>query len=405
MEPFDRTGSIKNMAIGDKFLLVFSITLIAVVLVSGWFNKSILSSAVLVLGSGFIAGKGAAGWIPLDPEMPFIAGLARLALLSILFTDGMKLTVRDLAKAWSLPGRALILGLPLTLAGTAVLAHFLLGLPWLPACLLGALLSPTDPVLAGAIVGMERIPGRLRHLLNVESGLNDGLALPFVLALTSALGSGSADPLGMTARIAGGAALGVCIPLAVSLVRKLPFLSTAEAQSPLLALAIGLLILSLSKATGANEYLAAFSGGVTVATAIPGFKRDFSRFGELVAESLKLAALLAFGGLISIRFLLTFTFRDFLFAVLALIAVRPLALGLSLMGSVMPWKERLVAFWFGPKGFATVVYGIHVLQTRIPYASEVAHLAGLVVVGSILAHSSTDVLAARWFRGPGKWQG
>lgn len=100
----------------------------------------------------------------------------------------MRVGFKDLRSAWRLPGRALLFGLPLTLALTAVFAHYIVGLPWLESLLLGAILAPTDPVFAAAIVGREEVPGRLRHLLNVESGVNDGLALPFVLVLLALTG-------------------------------------------------------------------------------------------------------------------------------------------------------------------------------------------------------------------------
>lgn len=114
--------------------------------------------------------------------------LAELALFSVLFTDGMRVGWRDLRSAWREPGRALLLGLPLTVLVTAVLAHVVAGLPWLHAFLVGAVLAPTDPVFAAAIVGREEVPRRLRHLLNVESGVNDGLVLPVVLVLLAAAG-------------------------------------------------------------------------------------------------------------------------------------------------------------------------------------------------------------------------
>ena len=107
--------------------------------------------------------------------------IAELALFSVLYTDGMRAPVRDLVSAWRLPGRALLLGLPLTLLGTALLARYVVGLSWAESILIGAALSPTDPVFAAAIVGREGIPSRLRFLLNVESGLNDGLALAIAL--------------------------------------------------------------------------------------------------------------------------------------------------------------------------------------------------------------------------------
>lgn len=109
--------------------------------------------------------------------------LAELALFSVLFTDGQRIGVRDLTLAWKLPGRALLLGMPLTFLVTGVLAVVVAGLPWPEALLVAAVLAPTDPVFAAAIVGREEVPGRMRHLLNVESGLNDGLALPVVLVL------------------------------------------------------------------------------------------------------------------------------------------------------------------------------------------------------------------------------
>jgi NhaP-type Na+/H+ or K+/H+ antiporter len=169
---------------GRKMLavLIFAITLLVAVLLSGLARRSVLSTAVLFLASGFILG-GALGWVVLRPDEPVVARFAELAIFSVLFTEGMRVSVGDLTSAWRLPGRALLFGLPLTLIATASLAQWVAGLPWGDSLLLGAILSPTDPVFAAAIVGREEAPGRLRHLLNVECGLNDGLALPIVIAL------------------------------------------------------------------------------------------------------------------------------------------------------------------------------------------------------------------------------
>jgi sodium/hydrogen antiporter len=131
---------------------------------------------------GLLTG-GVTDLLTIRPEDPLTIRLAELALFAVLFTDGMRVGVRDLAYAWRLPGRALILGLPMTLLLTAVLAHFVAGLPWAASFLVGAVLSPTDPVFASALVGREEVPLRLRRLLNVESGVNDGLALPIVVIL------------------------------------------------------------------------------------------------------------------------------------------------------------------------------------------------------------------------------
>ena len=146
-----------------------------------------LSTAVLFLAGGFAIGEGGFHLLRLHPGDPPMVVLADLALFSVLFTDGMRIGIKDLASARHLPGRALLLGMPLTLLATAALAHYIAGLAWLESLLVGAVLSPTDPVFAAAIVGREGIPWRLRHLLRVESGLNDGLALPLVLVLLAHL--------------------------------------------------------------------------------------------------------------------------------------------------------------------------------------------------------------------------
>jgi NhaP-type Na+/H+ or K+/H+ antiporter len=147
-----------------KALLAFAFTLLVAILLSERAHHSVLSISVPFLASGFLLGHGVLNIVALTPEHPVVAKLVELALFSVLFTDGMRLGIRDLASAWRLPGYALLLGLPLTLLGTALLAHLLIGLPWTASFLLGAALSLTDPVFAAAIVGREEVPRRLRHL-------------------------------------------------------------------------------------------------------------------------------------------------------------------------------------------------------------------------------------------------
>lgn len=225
--------------------------------------------------------------------------LAELALFSVLYSDGMKVGFRDLRRAWRLPGRALLLGLPITLLLTAVAAHYIVGLDWLPSLLLGAVLSPTDPVFAAAIVGREEVPGRLRHLLNVESGLNDGLALPIVLVLLAASGGAEASGWGLAWELGLGVAIGLVVPLLVLSLERLPFLAATKGLQPLLPAAIGLLVLGLCLTTNGNLFLAAFAAGITVASFAPEFRHEFEQLGELVAEQLKLLAILVFGALIT----------------------------------------------------------------------------------------------------------
>ncbi len=113
---------------------------------------------------------------------------------------------------------------------------------------------------------------------------------------------------------------------------------------------------------------------------------------------MKLAALLVFGALMSAHFLVAIPWTGYVFAALVLVAVRPAALAVALWGGGLEWREWVAAAWFGPKGFASVVFGLLVLKSGVARADELFHLAALVIVGSILAHSSTDVLVARWFK-------
>jgi NhaP-type Na+/H+ or K+/H+ antiporter len=122
-------------------VLVFAGTLLTAVLLSGLAERTVLSTAVLFLVVGFLTG-GVANVLTLRPEDSLTTRLAELALFAVLFTDGMRVGVRDLVYAWRLPGRALLLGLPLTLLFTALLVHFVVGLPWVASFVVGAVLSP-----------------------------------------------------------------------------------------------------------------------------------------------------------------------------------------------------------------------------------------------------------------------
>jgi len=384
----------------ETAVLVFAVVLLAAVLVSELAHRTVLSTAVMFLVAGFLVGDGMLELVPLTPDDPVVAGIAELALFSVLFTDGMNVGVRDLVRAWRLPGRALLLGLPLTLLLTAAAVHWLTGLSWAEAFLVGAVLSPTDPVFAAAIVGRQDVPGRLRHLLNVESGLNDGLALPIVLVLLEVAG-GADTELGLQlGELALGVVIGVVVPWTAIRLEGTRLFAAAEKYQPLGVFAIGILVLGLCLVTHANLFLAAFTAGITVATVSPEAREEFHGFGELLTELLKLAALLVFGALISPAFLADTGLGAWLFAVFALVVARPVAILVALAGSRLDRREWAAAAWFGPKGFASVVYGLLVLGAGLPSSDELFHLIALVIVLSILAHSSTDVLVARLFRSP-----
>jgi len=379
-------------------LLVFAMMLVAAVLLSEYASRTLVSTSVLFLGAGYLAGPDALGLMEVDAEGPILEHLAEIALFSVLFTDGMQAGLRDLRRVWRLPGRALLLGLPLTFLFITLLGRGLAGLEWTQAMLVGAALSPTDPVFASAIVGREEVPWRLRRLLNVESGLNDGLALPVVLVMLGAAGAEQVALPTLAGEVALGIGMGVGVPLVALELDRLKPLAAAHVYEPIFAFAIGLLIFAVCAVTHANEFLAAFFGGLTIATASPETREEFHAFGEVLVELFKLGALLYFGALISLSFFGSFATGDYFFAALVILIARPLAIGLAMLGGEIDWREWIAAAWFGPKGFASVVYAILILKSGLSGAEELFQLMAVTIALSIVAHSSTDVPLARWFR-------
>ena len=179
--------------------------------------------------------------------------------------------------------------------------------------MVAAVLSPTDPVFAAAIVGRQEIPQRLRHLLNVESGFNDGLALPFVVAMLAFIGHTEFSWLKTLSELGAGVLVGVVVPLVGIKIESQPFFAVARSRQPLFALAIAMLVYTLSQVVHANTYLAAFSAGITIASTRTDLRDEFHRFGELIAEVLKLNALMVFGALLVFDHLASIGWRGYAF--------------------------------------------------------------------------------------------
>jgi len=378
-------------------VLVFAVALLVAVLVSGLAARSVLSTAVLFLAVGMLVGRGGLNLVKFTPSDPTVLLLVELALFSVLFTDGMNIGFSDLREGWHSPGRALFFGMPLTLLLACFFAHYLLDLNWMESLLVGAALSPTDAVLSAAIVGRREIPGRLRHLLNVESGVNDGLAFPIVLILLAELQRESVHVQKIVLDLVLGVLIGIAVPLVAWLLEKIEFLGASTRYQPLNLVAVGMLVFAICKLTNTSFYLGGFAAGVTAASLSTELRDSFRQFGVIIAELLKLAALFVFGALILPARMITMDWLVYVFVVLMLVAARPLAIELSLVGSSLDWRERLTAAWFGPKGFASVIFGIMILQSGTENSLYMARVIALVVTVSIIAHSSTDVLFVRWF--------
>lgn len=376
-------------------VLAFGVVLLISVSLSGLAARTILSTALMFLLAGALIGQGGLGLVDIPSNSAFVTVLADLALFTVLFTDGQRAGLPDLKQGWRLSGRALGLAMPLTMVGIAVPTHFLTGLDWTTSFLIGAILSPTDPVFASAIVGRTDVPMRLRRLLNVESGLNDGLALPFVLIFLATAADRDTDFLTIGIELAAGLALGIVIPAVVVLAWRLRIFTAEPRLQALGPLAIAVMLYATCHLTHANPYLAAFAAGSTIATLDRVAAEHFEHFGDLLSEITKFAALLVFGALITPERISHLSVGDWAVAIIAILLVRPAAMMLSLLRTPLPARERSVAAWFGPKGFASVVYGLLVLQAGIPTGEHVFDLVAITIALSIVLHSSTDVPVAK----------
>ncbi|WP_328743834.1 cation:proton antiporter [Streptomyces sp. NBC_00285] len=381
---------------------VFGVALLVAVLLSGLAARTVLSTSLLFLAGGALVSDGFLGLIHITPDSEIVSVTADLALFAVLFTDGQHVSFAKLRANWRNPARALGLGMPLAFVFMALVAHYLVGLDWTTSFLVGAVLAPTDPVFASAIVGRKEVPAKLRELLNVESGINDGLALPVVVLLIAAAGPvaghTSEASLGTIAlELALGLAFGILLPLTVNGLVRFRLPGAEPKLQQLLPLATGISLYGLCHLTHANPYLAAFSAGAVLTATAPEAKEAFEPLGEALAELAKFAALLVFGALLTPRLFADLTWQGYVAVVLAIFLIRPASLLISLVGTRFERREKLTAAWFGPKGFASVVYGLLVLQSGIPQAEEAYTLIAVCIAFSIVAHSSTDVPIARMF--------
>src|SRR3954454_2740259 len=203
-----------DICFGEAVLL-FGGLLAIVAALSGLMKGTVLSASVLSVGLGILL--AATGVVHVDATDQSIVELIELALVLTLFSDGMFVERELLRRHWSPVTRAIVIAMPITLVLLALAAHGLFGeLSWAEAFLLAAVLTPTDPVVTSAVVTAQRVPAEVRHTLNLESGLNDGLALPFVLFFLI-LATPSGDAGTEAAKLAGEAAFGAVVGIALGI--------------------------------------------------------------------------------------------------------------------------------------------------------------------------------------------
>jgi NhaP-type Na+/H+ or K+/H+ antiporter len=380
-------------------LLVLGAVLTVAAGLSGWLRGAVLSISVLATTTGAVLSL--TGLVTVEAGSPELLHVVELALLLTLFADGM-VAERELIRGqWAKPARALTLAMPITAVLIALAAKLLFtALTWPEALLLGAVLAPTDPVVTSTVVTARRVPAVIRHTLNLESGLNDGLALPFVvilLAVSTGSGSTGEEALGQAAETLIGAVAGIAVAVAGDrALDRLPGERITENFEGVYALGLALLAFAVAEVAHGNGLIAAFVSGLSLAYMERELPDAFTRFNENVAAVFQVATFVLFGALIVQISFSGPVLALAAFAAFALLVARPAAVLLSFARSDLSRTHRLFIAWFGPKGVASMLFALYVLQSRAPDRTLVFELAALVVVTSIAAHGLTDTLGARW---------
>jgi sodium/hydrogen antiporter len=387
-----------DIGFGEALLIMGGLLAVAGAL-SGVMRGTVLSISVLAVAAGIVLAL--LDVVDVDATDSAVVHLIELALIVTLFSDGL-FVERELLRLHSGPTvRALAIAMPITLVLLALCAKLLFGgLSWPEAFLLGAVLSPTDPVVTSAVVTAQKVPARVRHTLNLESGLNDGLALPFVLfflVLATPDGDAGQEALELLGEAAFGAALGVAVGVAGGkLVHRFPGGGITRRYEGIYALGLGLLCYGVADVTFGNGLIAAFVGGISLGVAEHNIPNDFVDFSENVSSILQVLTFFVFGAIIVAIGYDRGVPELAIFIVFALIVARPVAILISFLRVEMPTPDRAFIAWFGPKGVASMLFALFVLNSAVAQRNTVFDVAAFVVLASILAHGLTDTLGAGW---------
>lgn len=382
-------------------LFIFAYTLVAKRVEQSW-----VSGPMVFVTAGFLMGPAVLGWFSGEESRHTLHLLADLTLALFLFNDSANANLGTLRRYYGLPARMLLIGLPGAIF-LGFLAAFLMfdALSIYEAAALGAMLAATDAALGKAVVTNPAVPPRLREGLNVESGLNDGLCVPILLLFVGLevgteahVGSGTvlhllAEELGI------GLAVGVSLAAAGAWLFRTcwdrGWMSSVWGQITSAALAIG--CFSVAQSLGGSGYIAAFAGGMLFGHLAGEETHEVLHSSEGMAETLALLTWMLFGISVVWQVLGQVTWEVFVFALLSLTVVRMLPVWLSLAGTGESNADKLFLGWFGPRGLASIVFAIMVLDAGLPGAELMNLVVFCTVFLSLIVHGMTANPLARRF--------
>jgi len=366
--------------------------------VSRRLERSIVTPAIFFTSAGLLAGP-VLGLIDLSVRGESVKLLAEATLTLVLFADASRIHLQALRTEFAVPARLLGIGLPLTIAaGTLLGAGVLPGVSWVEALVLSIMLACTDAALGQAVVTDERIPSRIRQGLNVESGLNDGICVPlFFIALAIAEAEEGTTTAHAAAHLVleelgyglvGGVAAGVLGAFALRMATRRSLVEPHWRQ--ILTVATALLAAGIATGLGGSIFIAAFTGGFLFGVIRRGSGGEVSYLVDEGGELLNAVTFVVFGAAILGPALDDLGWEVLLYAALSLTVVRMLPVALSLLGTGARRPTLGFVGWFGPRGLATIVFAVILIdESSLPH-ERILLLAVVATIGiSVFAHGLT----------------
>jgi len=390
-------------------LAAIGFAVLAFCLVSGRLKDSYVTLPMVFLLFGLVIGQGGLQLIEAPVSHGAIHVLAEITLALILFSDAARINLRLLLRDHDLPARMLAIGMPLTIAlGTFVGWVLPLGLGLAEAALLAAVLAPTDAALGQAVVGNRQVPVRIRQTLNVESGLNDGIAVPFVYFFAAFLIAG--EDAKSTSELVSFTALQLLFaPIIGTIVGGLSGWLALRAgtggwmdnifEGPL-ALATAALAYALAQLLGGNGFISVFVAGLVFGHMLEGKCKFILEFAEAEGHLLVLLAFLIFGAVMVPGVIADVNWIMVLYALLSLTIVRMLPIAISLIGTGVSLPTIAFLGWFGPRGLASILFALLVLEQLHSAGGKTILATTVVTIAlSVFAHGLTAApLAQRYAR-------
>ncbi len=377
----------ENIAILAVFIFIYS-------MVSGLLDRTPINGALVFVAFGLVFGPLGLDVLKMHVTAEGLRTLAELTLALVLFIDASNANLSVLKKHILIPRRLLLVGLPITILigfGFGVLLFDKLTL--LEIAILATLLAPTDAALGKAVVTNKLVPANIRESLNVESGLNDGICVPilfiFLAFAAGTSGEGSASTLALTL-IAEEIGIGVAVGLTLTasgvwLIKQSAnkkWLTETWEQLPVVVLAVS--CFAVAQLFEGSGFIAAFVGGLLFGA----IGKDYKKMvvADATGETMALITWVVFGATVVGQSLDSFSWEILVYAVLSLTVIRMLPVFLVLSGMNLRTDEKLFIGWFGPRGLASVVFAVIVLNENIPGAGTIAITAVTTIVLSILLH-------------------